>query len=140
VRELARGAIIISLVMSVMVAAERWLRSRPYSPSIVLEYGFAELGYFLAVTILLLVYALKYLFKSIPTGATALPDHFVVKYGISPREREIISMMLQGYGNRKISETLFISAMTVKNHIYHIYQKTGVANKIQLLNVINSPK
>ena len=37
-------------------------------------------------------------------------------------------------------ETLFISALTVKNHIYHIYQKIGVENKIQLLNHINSPK
>ena len=49
-------------------------------------------------------------------------------------------MIVRGYSNRKIGETLFISAMTVKNHIYHIYQKTGVENKIQLLNVINSPK
>ena len=39
-----------------------------------------------------------------------------------------------------IGEKLFISTTTVKNHIYHIYQKTGVTNKIQLINLINSPK
>ena len=140
VKELARGAIIVSLVMSLVVGAERWLRSRSFATPFVRQYGFAELAYFLAITLLLLVYALKYLFKAAPAGASALPEHFIEKYGISPREREIISMILLGHGNRKISETLFISAMTVKNHIYHIYQKTGVANKIQLINVINSPK
>ena len=55
-----------------------------------------------------------------------LPDRFIDQYGISPRECEIISMIVRGYSNRKIGETLFISAMTVKNHIYHIYRKTGV--------------
>jgi DNA-binding CsgD family transcriptional regulator len=69
-----------------------------------------------------------------------LPDPFVQKYSISPRECEIISMIVQGYGNRLIGEKLYISAMTVKNHIYHIYQKTAARNKVQLINLINSLK
>jgi len=64
----------------------------------------------------------------------------VQAYGISPRECEIISMMIQGFNNRMIGERLFISAATVKNHVYHIYQKTGAANKVQLMNLINPPK
>jgi DNA-binding CsgD family transcriptional regulator len=141
VRSLARTSIVIALIMVVLITAEHLARSLPGSPPLLREYGFAELGYYLAAAILLLVYALKYLFKSeSPAVPAALPDQFILRYGISPREREIISMMLQGYGNRKISETLFISALTVKNHIYHIYQKTGVANKVQLINIINSPK
>jgi DNA-binding CsgD family transcriptional regulator len=141
VRSLACTSIVIALIMVVLISAEHWVGSLPGSPPLLREYGFAELGYYLAAAILLLVYALRYLFKwESPAVPAALPDQFIVKYGISPREREIISMMLQGYGNRKISETLFISALTVKNHIYHIYQKTGVANKVQLINIINSPK
>jgi DNA-binding CsgD family transcriptional regulator len=140
VRSLALTSIIIAMVMLALILAEHLVGSLPGSPPILSQYGFAELGYFLAAAILLLVYALKYLFRSMPPAATFLPDRFVEKYGISPREREIITMMLQGHGNRKISEVLFISAMTVKNHIYHIYQKTGVANKVQLINIINSPK
>ena len=69
-----------------------------------------------------------------------LSEDFMQRHGISKRESEIITMILQGYSNRKVGETLFISSLTVKNHIYHIYQKTGVENKIQLLNFINSPK
>lgn len=63
-RALARSAIIITLAMSVVVVVERWLRARPSAPSFVRDYGFAELGFSLAITILLLVYALKYLFKA----------------------------------------------------------------------------
>jgi DNA-binding CsgD family transcriptional regulator len=73
-------------------------------------------------------------------SAVMLPEPFVEKFGISPRERQIVSMMIQGYSNRRIGEELFISSITVKNHIYHIYQKTGVENKIQLINLINPPK
>ena len=104
------------------------------------EYGATVVIFYLGAMILLLVYAARFLFRVDPRVPTLLPDRFIDQYGISPRECEIISMIVRGYSNRKIGETLFISAMTVKNHIYHIYRKTGVENKVQLLNIINSPK
>lgn len=140
VRSLVRSAVIVALVMIVLTILERIVKTSPRAPQIIRDYAFTELLYYLSAEILLLVYALKYLFTTIEEPAAVLPDRFVARYGISPREREIISMIVQGYGNRKIGEALFISAMTVKNHIYHIYQKTGVENKIQLINIINSPE
>ena len=62
-------------------------------------------------------------------SAFQLPDEITRQYGISPRECEIITMLVRGYTNRMIGEKLFISSTTVKNHIYHIYQKTGVQTK-----------
>ena len=47
-------------------------------------------------------------------------------------------MMEKGYSNRKLAEALFISAQTVKNHVYHIYQKTGAENKVQLINLVRT--
>jgi DNA-binding CsgD family transcriptional regulator len=98
--------------------------------------------YFVGGVALLLAFAMRYpLARVADVGPTCtLPDAFISKYGISPRECEIVSLILRGYSNRMVAETLFISAMTVKNHIYHIYQKTGVGNKIQLLNMINPAK
>ena len=61
-------------------------------------------------------------------------------HGISHRESDIIEMMARGFSNSAIAEKLFISTLTVKNHVYHIYQKTGAENKVQLLNIINSSK
>jgi DNA-binding CsgD family transcriptional regulator len=57
-------------------------------------------------------------------------------YGISPREREIISLVIAGKSNREISEALYISLETVKKHIYNAYRKIGIKNRVQLVNVV----
>jgi DNA-binding CsgD family transcriptional regulator len=140
VRSFLRAGLIFNLAMIVMSMAQLFLRSLSIAPPVVRDYGLIEVAWYLGADGLLLLFGLRYLFQPEVKLACNLPEHFVQKYGISPRECEIVSMIVQGLGNRKIGETLFISALTVKNHIYHIYQKTGAANKIQLLNLINSPK
>ena len=52
--------------------------------------------------------------------------------GSRTARRDIIEMMARGFSNSAIAEKLFISTLTVKNHVYHIYQKTGAENKVQL--------
>jgi DNA-binding CsgD family transcriptional regulator len=140
VRSFLRAGLIFNSAMIVMSLAQLFLRSLSIAPPVVRDYGLIEVAWYLGADALLLLFGLRYLFQPEVKLACNLPEHFVQKYGISPRECEIVSMIVQGLGNRKIGETLFISALTVKNHIYHIYQKTGAANKIQLLNLINSPK
>jgi len=58
------------------------------------------------------------------------------RYGISPREKEIISLVITGRSNREITEALFISTDTVKKHLYNIYRKMGVKNRVQLVNAV----
>jgi tetratricopeptide (TPR) repeat protein/DNA-binding CsgD family transcriptional regulator len=55
------------------------------------------------------------------------------KSGITAREAEVIRLLLEGKDNRRITEELFISDHTVKNHIHNIYQKLGIRNRIQLV-------
>ena len=55
------------------------------------------------------------------------------RYGVTGREGEIVRLLLEGKGNKQISEALFISDHTVKNHIHHIYQKLGIKNRVQLV-------
>jgi DNA-binding CsgD family transcriptional regulator len=140
VRSFVHTGLIFNSILIVLALAQLFVRSLPFAPSILKDYGPIEVAWYLGADTLLLVFGLRYLFKTEVNLACNLPEQFVQKYGISPRECEIVSMMVQGLGNRKIGETLFISALTVKNHIYHIYQKTGATNKIQLVNLINSPK
>lgn len=100
----------------------------------------AAVLYYLVLLALVLVYAVRYLFR--PWGASdVLPsDEFIRRHLISNRERDIIAMIVQGHANRLIGERLFISDRTVKNHISSIYRKTGAANKVQLLNMVrNNP-
>ena len=65
---------------------------------------------------------------------------FLSEYNISKREEEVIRQLCEGKANREISQALFISLQTVKDHIYRIYQKTDVKNRVQLINLIQSYK
>lgn len=72
--------------------------------------------------------------------AETVPDakmtQFAGKFSISKREREIIQLVISGKSNRDIAGFLFISEDTVKNHIYNIFQKTGVRNRSELISRI----
>jgi DNA-binding CsgD family transcriptional regulator len=71
--------------------------------------------------------------------AQALREFFD-EFKISKREEEVIKQLGEGKTNKEISKALFISLQTVKDHIYRIYQKTDVKNRVQLVNLIQSYK
>lgn len=48
---------------------------------------------------------------------------------LSPREREVLSMVAAGHTNREIAAALFIGEATVKTHLLHLYSKLGVADR-----------
>ena len=52
--------------------------------------------------------------------------------GISRRELEIMDLIIKGYSNRRIAETLFISVSTVKSHTGSIYRKLGINSRMEL--------
>ena len=64
--------------------------------------------------------------------------HLSKRYGLTPREAEILQEISRGHSNIEIGANLFISPNTVRNHIYSIYQKTGVKNRIQLAAILTS--
>jgi DNA-binding CsgD family transcriptional regulator/tetratricopeptide (TPR) repeat protein len=55
------------------------------------------------------------------------------KLGVTAREGEIIRLLLEGHDTKGISDKLFISEHTVKNHLHNIYKKLGIKNRIQLV-------
>jgi DNA-binding CsgD family transcriptional regulator len=61
---------------------------------------------------------------------------FCSKFNISSREREILELLLDGKSNMEIEKELFISNNTVRNHIYNIYRKLGVRNRVQIVNLM----
>lgn len=52
---------------------------------------------------------------------------------LSPREIEILRIVATGASNREISEQLFISEGTVKNHLSSILNKLGVRDRMQAI-------
>jgi DNA-binding CsgD family transcriptional regulator len=65
-------------------------------------------------------------------------QYFAEHFGISGRELEIVASVLEGLSNNAIAERLFISPRTVEKHLYNIYQKAGIKNRLQLFNLLRS--
>ena len=57
--------------------------------------------------------------------------------GLTNREMEIISLLSVGSSNQQIADKLFVSEHTVKSHLYNIFRKINVHNRIQALNWIH---
>jgi DNA-binding CsgD family transcriptional regulator/tetratricopeptide (TPR) repeat protein len=52
-------------------------------------------------------------------------------FGLSPREREVLSLIVQGRTNREIGERLFISQKTVGVHVGNILSKLGASGRVE---------
>lgn len=58
---------------------------------------------------------------------------FCTAYNLTEREQEILLHLLDSKSQQQISDELFIALGTVKTHIHNIYQKTGSANRNQII-------
>jgi DNA-binding NarL/FixJ family response regulator len=54
---------------------------------------------------------------------------------LSKREGEVVLCVTEGLTNREIAERLGLSQHTIKNHLFRIFDKLGVSNRIELLFV-----
>jgi two-component system nitrate/nitrite response regulator NarL len=59
------------------------------------------------------------------------PDDFR-RFGLTPRERQIIAAILGGYTNKDAAKEFSISQETVKRHLSSIFDKLGVSNRLEL--------
>jgi DNA-binding CsgD family transcriptional regulator len=65
-----------------------------------------------------------------------LTDELYQQHNISPREQDVLPLVLQGSSNNQIAESLFISLSTVKAHLRNIYAKFGVKNRYELVALL----
>ena len=54
---------------------------------------------------------------------------------LSPREKEVMSLLAKGLVYKEIAETLDITLGTLKQYIHIIYKKLGVSNKTEAINI-----
>jgi two-component system, NarL family, nitrate/nitrite response regulator NarL len=53
-------------------------------------------------------------------------------FGLTARERQIVSAVVNAYQNKEIAEKFAISEKTVKHHLTNIFNKVGVSNRLEL--------
>lgn len=71
----------------------------------------------------------QYLRNQIQASAEASKQK---KFGLTPRELEIISAVVAGFANKEIAEYFKISEDTVKHHLSNIFDKLGVSTRLEL--------
>jgi len=126
---IASGVFIILIVQSVLLVI---LNSQTFLGILFI------LSYFAGNTFLpfYITYGMK-LEKTLKSSGPDLTfDDFCKRYEVSPRESDIIREICNGLSNKEISEKLFISLQTVKDHTHRIYIKTNVRSRAQLMNLV----
>jgi ligand-binding sensor domain-containing protein/DNA-binding CsgD family transcriptional regulator len=63
-------------------------------------------------------------------------NRLFAKYGISEREQDVLRLALKGKSNNEIEDQLYISLPTVKKHLYNVYKKMAVKNRLELINLV----
>ena len=68
-----------------------------------------------------------------PAGPKEVLRLSALGYGLSPREQEVVDLVVRGASTRRISQALYISENTVKDHLKNIFGKVGVGERRTLV-------
>jgi DNA-binding CsgD family transcriptional regulator/tetratricopeptide (TPR) repeat protein len=66
-----------------------------------------------------------------PSSTAAAPAVDADPFGLTAREREVLALVAQGYTNRRVAESLFITESTAGVHVSNILGKLGVASRTE---------
>jgi DNA-binding CsgD family transcriptional regulator len=75
---------------------------------------------------------------SVAGGATESSTCFdlQVKFGLTDREAEVAAYLLEGASRERIAEELVLTTNTIKTHVQHVYEKTGVHSRAELADLV----
>lgn len=62
--------------------------------------------------------------------AAAVPERKT--YGLTPRELEVVTCIVEGCSNKDVAKQFGISEETVKRHLSNVFDKTGVSTRLEL--------
>jgi NarL family two-component system response regulator LiaR len=58
-----------------------------------------------------------------------------IGHDLTPREREVLALLVEGLNNPQIAERLVISVTTVRSHVSSILSKLGVSNRAEAITL-----
>lgn len=81
-------------------------------------------------------YVLEALVAGMPTRITDAQGKLL----LTRREEQIASLVAEGLKNREVAEQLKLSEHTVKNHLFHIFERLGISSRAELILYLFSHK
>ena len=76
---------------------------------------------------------LRYVLQALATGIRSRITDVKGQLLLTRREDEICSLVAEGLKNREIAELLKLSEYTVKNHLFHIFERLGISSRAELI-------
>jgi DNA-binding NarL/FixJ family response regulator len=76
--------------------------------------------------------------RAVVAGHTYVPPKLAAQLErppLSPRELEVLDLIVRGLSNKQIAYDLKISEDTTKNHVKHIFEKLDVRNRTQAVTM-----
>ena len=60
---------------------------------------------------------------------------------LSPREQEVACLVAEGMSNQDIANQLKLSEHTIRNYLFHIFEKLGLSSRVELtLYALSQPE
>ncbi len=101
-------------------------------------YGLGIHAFAILIFLDILVSSMRKLAKEFRGRGRELRERASIEFALTNREVEIVNLLLMGHSSRIIGEKLFISKKTVDTHVYNIYKKCGVQNRLGLFNLVGA--
>ena len=58
------------------------------------------------------------------------------RFNLTARETDVLLPLVRGRSNSSIAATLGVGSETIHTHIRHIYQKTGIHSREELMDTV----
>ena len=78
--------------------------------------------------------------QSLPALPRLFLEAFCARHRISPREQEVIGLLLEGLGTTDMAHRLGISEHTVRDHLKRLYRKTGTRSRGELMSILSTAR
>lgn len=65
------------------------------------------------------------------SASIGLSQEKIGHFGLTPRESEVLHLVAQGQTNKEIAAALYVSPLTIRTHLEHVYEKLGVGNRTE---------
>lgn len=125
------GAFLVFLVLDILI-------TRIGIRALAFLDGLSLPAYLVALNVGSFLFAGRFLSSEPLVEGGLLTEACKAEFGLTAREAELVERLLDGSTNQDLADALFISRKTVENHLYNIFQKMDVRNRLQLAAVLGA--